>query len=232
MLRPLRLALGLLTVFPLAPRESSPEDFRRSTLFFPVAGYALGLPLSLLALLPLPEGFLAALLLLSLLGLTGFLHLDGLLDAADALLGSRARTERLRILKDPHLGPFAFGVGGLYLLLLWQALALAREPLFLLLLPGFARFAILPFLNRYPLLHPGMAGLIRGGPVWGAFLLALPFPLLYPWPALWTVLAAYLVARFAVARLGGINGDVLGAMIALGELGGLVGYVLWKNLGG
>jgi adenosylcobinamide-GDP ribazoletransferase len=232
MLRALLLALGLLTVFPLAPREASPEDFRRSTLFFPMAGYALGLPLFLLAHLPLPEGFLAALLLVALLGLTGFLHLDGLLDSADALLVSRSKEERLRVLKDPHLGPFAFGVGGLYLLLLWQALALVHEPLFLLLLPGFARFAILPFLNRYPLLHPGMAGLIRGGPVFGAFLLALPFPFLYPWSALWTMLTTYLVARFAVARLGGINGDVLGAMIALGELGGLVGCVLWQTLSG
>ncbi|WP_243029517.1 adenosylcobinamide-GDP ribazoletransferase [Thermus altitudinis] len=232
MLRALRLALGLLTVYPLAPQGTRPEDFRRSTLFFPLAGYALGLPLSLLALLPLPEGLLAALLLASLLGLTGFLHLDGLLDSTDALLASRSKEERLRILKDPHLGPFAFGVGGLYLLLLWQALALVPEPLFLLLFPGFARFAILPFLNRYPLLRPGMASLIRGGPVFGAFLLALPFPILYPWPALLALGSAYGVARFAVARLGGLNGDILGAMIALSELGGLLGYALWKALGG
>lgn len=232
MWRALRLALGLLTVFPVAPKEAGPEDFRRSTLFFPVAGYALGLPLFLLALLPLPHGLLAALLLAALLSLTGFLHLDGLLDVADALLGARPKEERIRILKDPHLGAFAFGVGGIYLLLLWQALALVREPLFLLLLPGFARFAILPFLNRYPLLHPGMAGLIRGGPLGGALLLALPFPLLYPVPALLTLLTAQGVARGAVARLGGLNGDVLGAMIALGELGGLVGYALWKALGG
>ncbi|ETN89719.1 adenosylcobinamide-GDP ribazoletransferase [Thermus sp. NMX2.A1] len=231
-MRPLRLALSLLTIFPLAPKEATPEDFRRSTLFFPLAGYALGLPLMLLSLLPLPDGLLAALLLAFLLGLTGFLHLDGLLDLADALLGARPKEERLRILKDPHLGPFAFGVGGVYLLLLWQALALAREPLFLLLLPGFARFAVLPFLNRYPLLHSGMAGFIRGGPWGGAFLLALPFPLLYPWPALLVFLAAYGVARLAVARLGGLNGDVLGAMIALGELSGLVGYALWKALSG
>jgi len=47
-----------------------------------------------------------------------------------------------------------------------------------------------------------------------------------------TLFTAYLVARFALARLGGINGDVLGAMIALGELGGLVGYVLWQTLSG
>ncbi|WP_234558679.1 adenosylcobinamide-GDP ribazoletransferase [Thermus tengchongensis] len=232
MRRTLRLALALLTVFPLAPKEALPEEFRRSTAFFPVAGYALGLPLSLLALLPLPEGLFAALALALLLGLTGFLHLDGLLDAADALLGARPREERLRLLKDPHLGAFAFGVGGVYLLLLWQALALVRDPLFLLLLPGFARFAILPFLNRYPLLHPGMAGLIRGGPVLPPFLLALPFPLLYPGPALLALLAAWGVAHLAARRLGGVNGDVLGAMIALSELGGLVGYALWRSLSG
>ncbi|MFN4070437.1 MAG: adenosylcobinamide-GDP ribazoletransferase [Thermus caldifontis] len=232
MLGSLRLALALLTVFPVAPKDARPEDFRRSVAFFPLVGYLLGLPLALLALSPLPEGLRAGLMLAFLLAFTGFLHLDGLLDLADALLPPRSREDRLRILKDPHLGPFAFGVGGLYLLLLWQALALVPEPLFLLLLPGFARFAILPFLNRYPLLHPGMAGLIRGGPVFGAFLLALPFPILYPWPALLAWGVAYGVARFAVARLGGINGDVLGAMIALSELGGLLGYALWKSLSG
>lgn len=232
MFRPFRLALALLTVFPLAPKEARLEEFRQSTPFFPLAGYALGLPLALLALLPLGEGLFAALALALLLGLTGFLHLDGLLDAADALLGARPREERLRILKDPHLGPFAFGVGGVYLLLLWQALALAKEPLLLLLLPGFVRFAILPFLHRYPLLGPGMAGLIRGGPWAFGLLFAWPLPLLYPLPALLALLAAWGVARFAAGRLGGVNGDVLGAMIALGELAALLGYALWKALSG
>ena len=195
-----RLALALLTVLPLAPKGVGEEDFKRSVAFFPLAGYLLGLPLALLALLPLPPGLSAALGVALLLGLTGFLHLDGLLDLADALLGARPREERLRILKDPHLGAFAFGVGGVYLLLLFQALALVQDPLFLLLFPGWARFAFLPFLHRYPLLGPGMAALVRGGP-W-------PFALLPAWGA----------ARLAWARLGGLNGDALGAMIALGEV--------------
>ncbi|MEZ0321949.1 MAG: adenosylcobinamide-GDP ribazoletransferase [Thermus sp.] len=213
-----RLALALLTVFPVAPREAGEEEFKRSVAFFPLVGYALGLFLALAALLPLPAGLLAALQVALLLGLTGFLHLDGLLDAADALLGARSREARLRILEDPHLGAFAFGVGGVYLLLLWQALARVQDPLFLLLFPGFARFAFLPFLERYPLLHPGMAGAVRGGAWPWALLLALPFPLLYPLPALLGLLVPWGVARLAVARLGGLNGDILGAMIALGEM--------------
>ena len=202
-----RLALALLTVLPLAPKGVGEEDFKRSVAFFPLAGYLLGLPLALLALLPLPPGLSAALGVALLLGLTGFLH-----------LGARPREERLRILKDPHLGAFAFGVGGVYLLLLFQALALVQDPLFLLLFPGWARFAFLPFLHRYPLLGPGMAALVRGGPCPFALLPALPFLLLYPLPALLALLAAWGVARLAWARLGGLNGDALGAMIALGEV--------------
>ncbi|GAA5335296.1 MULTISPECIES: adenosylcobinamide-GDP ribazoletransferase [Thermus] len=231
MFRALLAAFSLLSVLPVA-RALEGEDFRRASAFFPLVGYALGACLALLAFLPLPPGLLAALQVALLLGLTGLLHLDGLLDAADALLGSRPREERLRILKDPHLGPFAFGVGGLYLLLLWQGLASARDPLFLLLFPGFARFAFLPFLHLYPLLGPGMAAMVRGGP-WGvAFLLALPFPLLFPLSALAALLAAFGVGRLALARLGGVNGDILGAMIALGELASLLTYALWKSLAG
>ncbi|AFV77299.1 adenosylcobinamide-GDP ribazoletransferase [Thermus oshimai] len=228
-MRALLAAFALLTVLPLG-RAFAPEDLKGASAFFPLVGYALGGLLALASLLPLPPGLLGALLLALWLALTGFLHLDGLLDTADALLGAKPREKRLAILKDPHLGAFAFGVGGLYLLLKGQALALLPEPLFLLLLPGFARFAFLPFLQRYPLAHQGMAALVRGGPLLPPFLLALPFPILYPGPALLAFLAAYGVARLALARIGGLTGDVLGAMVALSELAGLLGYALWSAL--
>ncbi len=230
-MRPLLAALALLTALPVRG-AFSPEELRRGAAFFPLVGYLLGGVLALASLLPLPPGLQGALLLALWLSLTGFLHLDGLLDSADALLGAKPRERRLAILKDPHLGAFAFGVGGLYLLLKWQALALSPEPLFLLLLPGFARFLPLPFLNRYPLAWEGMAALVRGGPLVPPLLLALPLPLFFPFPALLAFLAAFGVARLALSRLGGLTGDVLGAMIALAELAGLLGYALWKALSG
>lgn len=230
-MRPFLAALALLTAFPVRG-AFSPEELRGSVAFFPLVGYLLGAFLALFAFLPLPPGLLGALLLALWLGLTGFLHLDGLLDSADALLSVKPLEERFAILKDPHLGAFAFGVGGLYLLLKWQALVPPPPPLFLLLLPGFARFLVLPFLNLYPLAREGMAALVRGGPLLLPLLLALPFPLLFPLPTLLAVLAAFAVARLALSRLGGLTGDVLGAMIALAELGGLLGYALWKALGG
>lgn len=226
-LRALLAAFALLTVLPLG-RGCAPQDLKGASAFFPLVGYLLGGLLALASLFPLPPGLLGALLLALWLSLTGFLHLDGLLDTADALLGAKPKERRLAILKDPHLGAFAFGVGGVHLLLKWQALALLPEPLFLLLLPGFARFAFLPFLQRHPLAHEGMAALVRGGPILPALLFALPLPLLYPVPALLAFLGAYGVARLALARIGGLTGDVLGAMIELAELLGLLGYVLWN----
>jgi adenosylcobinamide-GDP ribazoletransferase len=40
--------------------------------------------------------------------LTQFLHYDGLSDLSDALLGSKSRSKRLEILKDPNIGAFGF----------------------------------------------------------------------------------------------------------------------------
>ena len=38
---------------------------------------------------------------------SGFLHLDGYLDTCDAVLSRRPLADKLRILKDPHIGAFA-----------------------------------------------------------------------------------------------------------------------------
>ncbi|MCS6867496.1 adenosylcobinamide-GDP ribazoletransferase, partial [Thermus sp.] len=51
-------------------------------------------------------------------------------------------------------------------------------------------------------------------------------------PALLALLAAWGVARLALLRLGGLNGDVLGAGIALAELSALLSYALWRGLSG
>src|SRR5438552_18043012 len=62
------------------------------------------------------RGLAAFLTLLAWLGVTGALHLDGLCDLCDGLFGGKTPEDRLRIMKDPHVG--AFGVVGLVLQLL------------------------------------------------------------------------------------------------------------------
>ena len=56
-------------------------------------------------------------------------HLDGLMDSADALLGSGDRERRLAILKDSRIGVYAFFVGFAYLSAKTAFLAEAAERL-------------------------------------------------------------------------------------------------------
>lgn len=234
-MRPFWLALGFLTTFPV-PRLGPvlPGEMRSASAFYPVAGYCLGGVLALAAWLTqaLPEGLQGALLLALWLGLTGMLHLDGLLDSADALLAMKPPPERLKILSDLHLGSFAFGVGFVHLLLKWQLLAWGPSPWLLLGLPAIVRFALLIPMNLYPAAKPeGLGAGSREGRIGLALLLALPAMVLFPWQALAVLLVMLLLARWAAHRLGGgLSGDVYGALVEIGEsVGLLVGVWLRVN---
>lgn len=50
------------------------------------------------------------------LAISGGIHLDGLIDTADALYSRREREKKLEILKDPHVGAFGVIACGGYLL--------------------------------------------------------------------------------------------------------------------
>ncbi|WP_174720027.1 MULTISPECIES: adenosylcobinamide-GDP ribazoletransferase [unclassified Meiothermus] len=232
-MRPFWLALGFLTTFPV-PRlgEIRPGEMRSASAFYPVAGYCLGGALALVAWLaqPLPEGLQGALLLALWLGLTGMLHLDGLLDCADALLAMKPPGERLKVLSDPHLGSFAFGVGFAHLLLKWQLLTLGPSPWLLLGLPAIVRFALLVPMNLYPAARPeGLGAGSREGRLGLALLFALPALASFPWQALAVLLVMLLLARWAASRLGGgLSGDVYGALIEVGESAGLLVGVLLR----
>jgi adenosylcobinamide-GDP ribazoletransferase len=179
-------------------------------------------------------------------GLTGLLHLDGLMDSCDGLLPPRDPARRLEIMKDSRVG--AFGVVGAILLLLikFNALMVLLEgergavfktaPLFypaaLITIPTLARWSMTWQMARYPLARQegvsvffkqglGRAQLVGASVVavsvtlgttgWlGALLLA----------ATW--LTTTLLARLALARLGGLTGDVYGATCEVVETALLV----------
>ncbi|RIH87591.1 Adenosylcobinamide-GDP ribazoletransferase [Meiothermus luteus] len=228
-MRPFWLAVGFLTTFPTPPLgQVRPEEMRAATAFYPAAGYLIGAVLALVAWLTagLPEGLRGGILLAAWLAATGMLHLDGLLDAADALLSSKPPAERLRLLADVHIGSFAFGVGFVVLLLKWQALATGPSPWLLLALPAVARFAVLLPMSLFPAAKAeGLGARSRQGRWPLALLLALPALLAFPWVALATVVGMLLLARWAAGRLGGgLSGDVYGALVELGELLGLLVY--------
>ena len=125
MLKDLRLAIGFLTVFPLAPGGAAQMGPARGA-YFPLIGLVLGAILAGLdfaARQALPPQVVGALLVAALLVLTRAIHTEGFLDTCDGLFGGYSREKRLEILRDTHVGAFAV-VGGIALLLLkWTLLA-------------------------------------------------------------------------------------------------------------
>lgn len=225
---PCRVALAFLTALPLGPPPGGTWDLRRAAPCFPWVGALLGglfyLAAHLLWAL-FPPGVAGALLLGVWLLFTGMLHLDGLLDAADALLLPADRERRLEVLADPVLGAFAFGVGAVYLLAKAQALAALGPHPALVAAPALARFFVLPA-SRLPAARPGGLGArVRGAALGAALPPALAALLFFPVPTLVSALATALFYRLALARLGGVTGDLHGAAIELAELFFLLGVL-------
>ncbi|HXW43236.1 MAG TPA: adenosylcobinamide-GDP ribazoletransferase [Streptosporangiaceae bacterium] len=166
--------------------------------------------------------------------LTRALHLDGLADFADGLGSGRPADQALEIMKRSDIGPF--GVVTLVLTLLIQVAALARAdalgrgPAAVLTAAVTARLAMtLACRSGVPAARPAglgslVAGTVRPGPaaaLTAVVLAAAAAGGLAPGTAgRWVFVAAAGaglavsagVTALAVRRLGGITGDVLGAV--------------------
>ncbi|MCB9496003.1 MAG: adenosylcobinamide-GDP ribazoletransferase [Fibrobacteria bacterium] len=235
-MNPFWLAWTFLTILPGPGRGAATQsEFVRSRTWYPFVGGVLGavwMGIHVGALrLGIPSGIQAWVVLAAMLGATGFLHLDGLLDAADALLVPKTPEDRLRILKDVHMGSFAFGVGGLWLLGMFQGLLLLRDPWLLLALPVLSRGALLGPIHLFPYGRPlpdDPSSLEPGkGIGWmGWFLASVPFLAacwFQPLAAGVVVGVQLLFALWAARRLGGgITGDIYGAGLVLSELAALL----------
>src|SRR5207249_8732647 len=170
------LAVRYLTIVPLPGRAAHGVDaLGRAAGWFPVVGLGLGLVLvgvERVASVLFPSLLAALLTVTAWKVLTGGLHLDGLADCLDGLVGRDAE-HRLAIMHDSRIG--AFGAVGLILFLLLEIAALSEfAPTWrwrvLLVTPALAR-ASPPVLAR---LFPSArteghgaafrASLSRGGP--------------------------------------------------------------------
>jgi adenosylcobinamide-GDP ribazoletransferase len=223
-------ALSFLTILPV-PRHTAGLD-RRTARWFPLVGLLIGALLAGLSLLLawlFPSTVAAVLVVAAWATITGGLHLDGLADCGDGLLPPVSRERRLEIMRDPRVG--AFGVTVLLLVLLLKAAALAALPTMwpaLLAAPLWARWLILIAMRR-PSARPegmGAAQQLRLSAAQLALLALLPVAAtavagMWHWQ-LWPGTAATIVAtmgllRFAEQRLGGVTGDVFGAVVEVSE---------------
>ncbi|MDE0218994.1 MAG: adenosylcobinamide-GDP ribazoletransferase [Spirochaetaceae bacterium] len=177
----------------------------------------------------------AALLVSALAVLTRALHLDGFMDTCDALPGGFSRARRLEILRDSRVG--AFAVVGLACLLLIKVSALAALPAasrsaVLLLFPCLSRWAMLLAMEIFPYVRERGAGTPfadrrgRGALIAGSGTAVVAGLALAGW---WAVAllalagaAAWAVAAVARRLIGGMTGDIYGAVNEIAEVAVLV----------
>ncbi len=237
----LLLALQFLTRVPIPIAVPWTPDTRRwAVRAYPLVGLLIGTVLALVALgmhnVPAP---ITALTLLSIwVAISGGLHLDGVMDIADALGSNQPLARRWEIMKDPQIG--SFGMLALVFLLAWKAvllwalLAYHAPWWWLLIVPVLGRWAGVALLVLTPCAQPkGLAWSwqqsLSGQDVALALVPVLLIALLAPAIVLMvlTVTVFVLLIRWLLLRLfNGINGDMVGATIEGGELWLLI--LLWS----
>ncbi len=234
----IRSAFGFLTRLPVGPWPLQ-NDLNGISAWLPLVGLVVG---GLAGILTWAATLLFPPLVCGVIGcacwvaVTGGLHLDGLADCCDGLLGSASRERRLEIMKDPHLG--AFGVIGLFFALMLKAAALGLMPpssgLSIVLAATLGRWLLLP-VSRLPQARPGgmgadfAAGLQTGSIFFAAILpIGLAFLLgMQGWMAvLAALIAAAAVLGLAWKRIGGVTGDVLGALVEVTETAVLLVFTI------
>jgi adenosylcobinamide-GDP ribazoletransferase len=229
----LRLAVTTLTVAPLRPGRVDRHTAAVAMAFAPLVGAAVGLAQGVVLVGLDAAGFPGLLAAVVAVGtgalLTRGLHLDGLADTVDALGAYAGRERALDIMRRPDIGPF--GVVAIVFVLLAQVAALAAGPTVVAVVSAAAtgRLAIgWACRHGVPAARPdGLGALVAGtvGPVAlaaGTATVALLSVLAVPgrpWQGPLAVAAALaaglLLTRHAVRRLGGVTGDVLGAVCEL-----------------
>jgi adenosylcobinamide-GDP ribazoletransferase len=245
----LRLAVTTFTTLPLPAGRIDRAVAGAAMSLAPLVGAALGLLLGgvLLGLAQVAPPLVAAGTTVAVGALvTRGLHLDGLADTVDALGSYRRGPAALEIMKKPDVGPF--GVTALVLVLLVQAAVLAElaagpQPAALAAVvaaTAAGRLGVTVACRRgVPAARPdGLGALVAGtvGPVAvlvgtvAVALVAVAAVPDRPWQGPLAVLAALavvlLLLRHLVRRLGGVTGDVLGAVVEVTTTGVYVGVVL------
>lgn len=237
------MSVGMFSILPLPRNHWDERSLPWVLSWMPVVGALIGLAWYgvVYATPGMSPSLRAAFVLLTPFVLSGFLHLDGFMDTADAVFSRRDLEERRRILKDSHVG--AFAVISLVCLYLLQFCAietiLSNEKssvISFLFIPIVSRCVVGVLLLRMkPMSETGFAAMFQANTGYrhlalpsailiGVFSVALPFG----------NIAILLVEAFVAAatmfylrrHFQGTSGDLCGCSIILGELSALLTLAL------
>ncbi len=225
-----------------APQVWDEKAKDKMLLFLPVVGLEIGAIWALLAwlcrLLNLPALVTGLILCAYPYIITGFIHLDGYMDVTDAVKSWRDLERRREILKDSHVGSFA--VIGIVLLMLAQFAFFASAPLdanirILIFIPAVSRCCsslavtgLKPMSTsqyadqKKPKSHMVALSIMLCVFLAAGFLLCGKYGF-----SLVGCLTGYGFAlRRAYKSLEGMNGDISGYALTIGELCAVAAYAL------
>ena len=235
-------AFMLLSRIPVTYQfaKDSPPDFISSLWAFPLVGLVIGgiggVMLAYASFFGLPLLVCGGLCVGVMAMSSGAMHEDGLADTADGFGGGRDVDDKMRIMHDSHIG--SYGVLSLCLSTIIRislfasivGLDLSNMALIGLVaaIAAAARWQILIALWAFPIATGAKLAKVTGRPsvivVFAAAILWV-LPLAYfavPLAAVIAGSAALLacigLGRLAMRQIHGISGDVMGAMIILGEI--------------
>ena len=239
------VALQFLTRIPVKFKEIPTEkQTANSLIYYPLVGFFIGVILYLvnLSLGSVDEILRGAIVLTVWIIITGALHLDGLADSADALVGGFGDKEKtLAIMKDPYCGPV--GVTTLVVILLLKfalITSLTSESVILLILaPLLARASIIwSFLTIPYMRQQGLGSAMANHFSYKAGVITLCVVaffafLITGWLAvliIFGMMVAYLgLRKVLLSRIDGMTGDTLGAQLEIAEILVLLLGILWLS---
>jgi len=244
-------ALQFLTVIHLPwQREARPEELGRSATYFPVIGLIIGLilaGLNWLFSLILPPAIVSALLIVSLVVISGALHLDGFVDTCDGMASHRTVEDRWRVMHDSRAG--SFGIIGVVLLLLVKYVSLSSIPRPLMLptllfMPVVSRWAMVYAIFVYNYARPsGLGQIFKQGTNWPKFTIATIITLvlavvlipLFQLVGLVIIFGVWIItvmmATYFKSKFSGLTGDTYGAINEIAEVSTLIIIALLVRIG-
>jgi adenosylcobinamide-GDP ribazoletransferase len=233
------LAIQFLTRLPIRkPVDFNDENLSKSIFFFPLVGMIIGIVGGLFYHIfsYLNEYIGAFFALVSMIVVTGGLHLDGLSDTCDGFLSYRDKDRILEIMKDSRIG--AFGVIAIILDILLKYILIfsikENIPLILALSHGNSRLVISYIMATKKVGRKGGLGdmfhssnpkryALFGGIIY--IVIVLLISPIYLIPLMLSFLAAEIMTRISYRKIDGFTGDVYGATIEIGEIVSLITFV-------
>lgn len=241
----LLICLGMFTKLPLPIVDWDEGKGPGALCFLPVAGIIAALPVMgvmwVCDYFAVPVLVAGAFMLVAGYAVCGFVHFDGYMDTADSLLSARDRETKLRILKDSTVGAFSV-IAIVTLLIVYYAAYTTIYASYgslsaIMFIPALSRaVGDVVLFGFEPLSGSGIMKYFKTGQTKKHNVIAIMW-IIFLSAGLWLVagrlssliipaadlLVGLWLAKKAEKELGGINGDIVGAVIVITEA---LGYLL------